>query len=304
MYHLKQKITPFLWFEDQAEEAVDFYVSIFNNSKVITVNRYGGGPLKGKVLSEEFQLEGQQFMAVDGGPEYTFTPAVSFFVNCVNERLLVQYYNKLSAGGSVLMPLKRYSFSDKYAWVKDKFGVTWQLYLDRHTPIIMPCLMFICDKHGKTEEAINFYTSIFEKSAVLSIAHYDIHDDAPGGTIKHGRFLLHNQEFLAFDSHQDHDFSFTGAISFYVNCEGQEEVDDLWDALSQDGEIMQSGWLADKYGVTWQIIPSVLPQMLSDPDPEKVKRVIKAMLKMKKIDIGDLRRAYEEVEEKRITNPR
>ena len=140
----------------------------------------------------------------------------------------------------------------------------------------------------------SFYTSIFEKSAVLSIAHYDIHDDAPGGTIKHGRFLLHNQEFLAFDSHQDHDFSITGAISFYVDCEGQEEVDVLWEKLSENGEIMQCGWLKDKYGVTWQIIPSVLPQMLADPDPIKSKRVNDAMLKMRKIDIGKLRNAYKE----------
>lgn len=294
MYFLKQKITPFLWFEDGAEEAINYYVSIFDDSKIISINRHKQGPLKNKMLTGEFQLEGQQFMALDGGPYFTFTPAVSFFVNCANERKLNRYYTQLVDGGSVLMPLKKYPFGEKYAWVKDKYGVSWQLYLDSHTPNILPCIMFICEKHGKTEAAINFYTSIFEKSAVLSIAHYDIHDDAPGGTIKHGRFLLHNQEFLAFDSHQDHDFSITGAISFYVDCEGQEEVDVLWEKLSENGEIMQCGWLKDKYGVTWQIIPSVLPQMLADPDPIKSKRVNDAMLKMRKIDIGKLRNAYKE----------
>jgi len=227
MFHLEQKITPFLWFVEQVEEAMDFYVSIFNNSRVISINRYEEGPFKGKVLTGEFQLEGQKFMALDGGPEFKFTPAVSFFVNCINEYILDHYYTKLTEGGSVRMPLKKYPFSEKYAWVEDKYGVSWQLILDRHTPIIMPSLMFICDKHGKTEEAIKFYTSIFDKSAILSIAHYDVNDEAPGDTIKHGRFLLYNQEFLAFDSHQDHDFSMTGAISFYVNCEDQEEVDTL-----------------------------------------------------------------------------
>lgn len=294
MFQLKQKITPFLWFEDSAEEAIDFYVAIFNNSRVISINRYEEGPLKGKVKAGEFELEGQQFIAMDGGPEFTFTPAVSFFVSCASEVGLDHYYTQLSEGGSVLRPLNKYPFGEKFAWVTDKYGISWQLYLDNHTPNIMPYLMFICGQHGKTEEAINFYTSIFDKSAILSIAHYDVHDDAPGGTIKHGRFLLQNQEFLAFDSHHDLDFSITGAISFYVDCEIQEEVDFLWDALSQEGEIMQCGWVADKFGVTWQIIPSALPQMLSDPDPEKAKSVREAMLKMKKIDIGDLKKAYEE----------
>ena len=292
MHYIKQKITPFLWFEDAAEEAMNFYVSIFDNAKIISAKRYDEGPQKGKLLTGEFQLEGQQFMALDGGPEFQFTPAVSFFVNCASEGKLNHYYEQLIKGGSVLMPLQKYPFSEKYAWIADQYGVSWQLYLDMHTPNIMPSLMFICDQHGKTEEAINFYTSIFEKSAILSLAHYDIHDKAPGNTVKHGRFLLHNQEFLAFDSHQDHDFSMTGAISFYVDCEGQEEVDELWHALSKDGEIMQCGWLTDKYGVTWQIVPSVLPQMLSDPDPGKTKRVRDAMLKMKKIDISALETVY------------
>lgn len=292
MYHINQKITPFLWFDDNAEEAINYYVSIFDDSKINGITRYEEGLQKGKVLTGEFQLEGQHFMALDGGPEFTFTPAVSFFVNCANERKLNRYYMQLVDEGSVLMPLKKYPFGEKYAWVTDKYGVSWQLYLDGHTPNILPSIMFICDKHGKTEEAIKFYTSIFEKSAILSIAHYDIHDEAPGGTIKHGRFLLHNQEFLAFDSHQDHDFSITGAISFYVNCDGQKEVDALWDKLSQNGEVVQCGWLKDKYGVMWQIIPSILPQMLSDPDPDKAKRVMEAMLKMKKIDIPALHEAF------------
>ena len=292
MVHLQQKITPFLWFEEDAEGAMDFYVSIFDDSKVVSINRYEEGPLKGKVLTGEFQLEGQQFLALDGGSESSFTPAVSFFVNCSSKNKLLHYYQKLVEGGSVLMPLKKYPFSEIYAWVTDKYGVSWQLYLDSHTPIIMPSLMFICDQHGKTDQAIKFYTSIFDRSAILSIAHYDVNDEAPKGTIKHGHFLLYNQEFLAFDSHQDHDFSLTGAISFYVNCESQEEVDSLWSVLSQDGEIMECGWLSDKFGVTWQIIPSVLPQMLSDPNPDKTKRVMDAMLRMKKIDIPLLQEAY------------
>ncbi len=156
----KQKITPFLWFDNQAEEAMNFYVSIFKNSKVLSVDRYGeAGPRpKGTVMTTSFELEGQGFMALNGGPEYKFTEAISFF----------------------------------------------------------------------------------------------------------------------------------------VNCETQAEVDDLWERLSAGGEKGPCGWLKDKYGVSWQIVPTVLAEMLSDPDPGRSQRVMRAMLQMKKIDINALKRAYEQ----------
>ena len=155
-----QKITPFLWFDDQAEEAMNFYVSIFKNSKIVSVNRYGeAGPgPKGKVMTATFQLNGQEFMALNGGPEFRFTEAISFF----------------------------------------------------------------------------------------------------------------------------------------VNCETQQEVDELWQKLSEGGEKGQCGWLKDKYGVSWQIIPTALGQLLGDKDPKKSQNVMQAMLQMTKIDIATLRRAYEQ----------
>jgi len=155
-----QKITPFLWFNDQAEEAMNFYTSVFRNSKIGRISRYGkGGPgPEGKVMSATFQLEGQEFMALNGGPQFTFTPAISFF----------------------------------------------------------------------------------------------------------------------------------------VNCETQQAVDELWQKLSAGGEPGRCGWLKDKYGVSWQIIPSALGQMLQDKDPEKSKRVMQAMLQMSKIEIQGLKQAYEQ----------
>jgi len=154
-----QKITPFLWFNDQAEEAMNFYISIFKNSKAGAISRYGeGGPgPKGSVMSASFELEGLKFNALNGGPYYSFTPAISFF----------------------------------------------------------------------------------------------------------------------------------------VNCEDQDEVDYLWDKLSDGGKIMQCGWLTDKFGVTWQIIPEILGKLLGDPDAQKSKRVMQAMMKMVKIDSEALQRAYE-----------
>jgi predicted 3-demethylubiquinone-9 3-methyltransferase (glyoxalase superfamily) len=153
-----QKITPFLWFDNQAEEAIKFYTSVFKNSKIESINRYQDGPMKGKVLTGVFQLEGQRFMALDGGPQ----------------------------------------------------------------------------------------------------------------------------------------FEFTEAISFYVNCSSQEEVDYLWDKLLDGGEEQMCGWLKDKYGVAWQIIPAALPELLNDPDPAKSQRVMEAMLQMKKIEVPKLKEAYEQ----------
>ena len=154
------KITPFLWFDDRAEQAMNFYVSVFKNSKIGSVSRYGeGGPgPKGTVMSATFQLDGQEFMALNGGPQYTFTPAISFF----------------------------------------------------------------------------------------------------------------------------------------VNCETQEEVDELWEKLSEGGEKGRCGWLKDKYGLSWQIIPSTLGKLLQDKDAEKARKVMNAMLQMDKIDIGRLKLAYEQ----------
>jgi predicted 3-demethylubiquinone-9 3-methyltransferase (glyoxalase superfamily) len=159
-----QKITPFLWFDDQAEDAMNFYISIFKNSKVLNVNRYGeegagvSGRPKGSVMTASFLLDGQQFVALNGGPVFKFTPA----------------------------------------------------------------------------------------------------------------------------------------ISFVVNCETQEEVDELWEKLSAGGEEGQCAWLTDKFGVSWQIVPNELGKLLSDPDPVKAGRVMQAMLRMKKIDIAGLKRAYEQ----------
>jgi predicted 3-demethylubiquinone-9 3-methyltransferase (glyoxalase superfamily) len=155
-----QKITPYLWFDGQAEEAMNFYVSTFNDAKVLHVTRYGEGSrgAAGSVMTATFQLEGQQFVALNGGPEYTFTPAISFF----------------------------------------------------------------------------------------------------------------------------------------VNCETQAEVDALWAKLTEGGEEGPCGWLTDKFGISWQIIPKTLMELLSDPDPEKSQRVMQAMFQMKKIDIAGLRQAYEQ----------
>lgn len=153
---------------------------------------------------------------------------------------------------------------------------------------ITPFLWF----DGKAEEAARFYVSVFKKAKMGIVSRYGEAGPGPKGTAMSATFQLEGQEFMALNGGPV--FTFSPAISFFVNCASQEEVDDLWEKLSAGGEKQQCGWLKDKYGVSWQIIPTVLGELLSDPDREKSQRVMKAMLGMTKIEISGLKRAFEQ----------
>jgi predicted 3-demethylubiquinone-9 3-methyltransferase (glyoxalase superfamily) len=152
---------------------------------------------------------------------------------------------------------------------------------------ITPFLWF----DGKAEEAMKFYVSIFKNSKVGSVTRYGEEGPGPEGTVMSATFQLDGQEFFALNGGPQ--FTFSPAISFFVNCETQQEIDELWEKLSEGGEKQRCGWLKDKYGLSWQIIPSVLSQMLQDKDADKSRRVMKAMLQMDKIDIKTLKEAYD-----------
>lgn len=150
---------------------------------------------------------------------------------------------------------------------------------------ITPFLWF----DNNAEEAMNFYTSVFKNSKIVSVSRYGESGPGPKGAVMTGTFQLDGQEFMALNGGPL--FTFSPAISFFVKCETQPEIDELWDKLSEGGEKQRCGWLKDKYGVSWQIIPTALGQMLNDPDPAKSKRVMTAMLQMDKIDIERLKQA-------------
>src|SRR5882672_9857251 len=152
---------------------------------------------------------------------------------------------------------------------------------------ISPFLWF----DGKAEEAMNFYVSVFKNSKVVSVSRYGEGGPGPKGTVMSATFELEGQRFLALNGGPH--FTFSPAISFFVNCETQQEVDELWEKLSEGGEKQRCGWLKDKYGLSWQIIPSALGKLLQDKDAEKAKRVMKAMLQMDKIEIQRLKQAYD-----------
>lgn len=152
---------------------------------------------------------------------------------------------------------------------------------------ISPCLWF----DGKAEEATNFYCSVFKNSKVVNTMRYGDAGPGPKGSVLAVTFELEGQEFMALNGGPQ--FHFTPAISLFVKCQTQQEVDALWDKLLEGGQAQQCGWLTDKYGVSWQIVPTVLGEMLQDPDPQKSKRVMEAMMGMVRLDIERLKRAYD-----------
>jgi predicted 3-demethylubiquinone-9 3-methyltransferase (glyoxalase superfamily) len=196
------------------------------------------------------------------------------------------------------MPLYKYPFSEKYGWIQDKYGLSWQLILTNpegeERPSIVPQLMFTGEQSGNAEEGLHFYLSIFKDVKQGHIARYPKGmEPEKEGTIMFSDFSLENQWFAAMDSARDHNFNFNEAISFMVYCDTQEEIDYYWEKLSVVPEAEQCGWLKDKYGLPWQIVPSEMDEMMSKGTPEQLKRVTKAFLKMKKFDLAELRKAYE-----------
>lgn len=294
-----QKITPNLWFGGNAREAAEFYVSIFPESELTGSSSYPHEgladfqkDLAGKDLTIEFTLAGHEFVAINAGPEFVFNPSVSFMLNfdpSVEENAAVHLdalWEKLAAGGKVLMELGEYPYSKRYGWVQDKYGLSWQLMLTNPQgdprPFIVPSLLFTDGNVNRAEEAISFYTSLFDDSAVGTMAHYLVQTGpAQEGAVMFADFTLAGQWFAAMDSGVAQDFSFNEAISFSVACRDQEEIDSFWRQLSHVPEAEQCGWCKDQFGLSWQIVPKDIEECMAKPD------AFAHLMEMKKIVIAD-----------------
>ena len=296
-----QKIVPHLWFDTQAKEAAEFYVLAFGkNSKITGITTLHDTP-SGDVDSITFELLGHSFMAISAGPHFKINPSISFFVQIEHAEEVNRIWNELVEGGEVMMPLDKYPWSERYGWLQDSFGLTWQISLgdkkDTGGQFITPCLMFTGDVYGKAEEAINLYTSIFKKAEVEGILRFE-KDEAPDkeGNVKHAQFRLEGQNFMIMESAHDHGFSFNEAVSLMVNCDTQDEIDYYWDKLKTGGDpnAQQCGWLKDRYGVSWQVAPRLLGEMISKGTRQQVNRVTQTFLPMKKLDIAALQKAYQQ----------
>lgn len=298
-----QKIVPHLWFDREAVEAAEFYTSLFPDSQITSSITLSDTP-SGDTDVVSFRLWGYSFMAISAGPLFKFNPSVSFMVNFDPSRdreaatRINDVWAKLADGGKVLMPLDKYPFSDRYGWIQDKYGLSWQLILTdpkgEARPPIIPNLLFVGDVCGKAEEATDFYLTVFKDTGRGTIARYPsgMEPDREG-TFMFSDFRLQGQWFAAMDSAREHGYGFNEAVSLMVNCDTQEEIDYLWEKLSAVPEAEQCGWLKDPFGLSWQISPTILNELMHDPDTEKVARVTRAFIQMKKFDIAKLTEAYE-----------
>jgi len=292
----KQKIAPHLWFDSQAKEAAALYTSAFPNSAINNIAAIHDTP-SGDVDIVNIELSGQEFTLLSAGPLFKFTPAVSFLIACESNEEVEAFWSTLSEGGAALMELGKYPFSENYGWTQDRYGLSWQVMAMGERTVtqkIIPTLMFVGDVCGQAEDAVNFYASVFNDSRLGAVMRYEKGDDPDtAGTIKHASFTLEGQEFAAMDSAGSHSFGFNEAISLMVYCENQQEIDHYWEKLSAVPAAEQCGWLKDKYGLSWQIVPTAMNKMLEDKDEKAVARVTEAFLKMKKFDLEELKKAYE-----------
>jgi predicted 3-demethylubiquinone-9 3-methyltransferase (glyoxalase superfamily) len=294
-------ITPHLWFDKEAKEAAEFYVSNIPDSKVKNIKTLRNTP-SGDCDIVSFELAGQPFMSISAGPLFKFNPSVSFHLACTTKNEVDALWEKFSKGGKVLMELGEYPFSERYGWLEDKYGLSWQIIYTGDDPIkqrITPVLTFVGGVAGKAEEAINFYVSVFSpddnqgKSNAQVLARYGKGEEPDKeGTVRYAQFTLRGQEFGAMDSAHSHNFAFNEAISFMVYCDTQKEIDYYWKKLSSDPNSEQCGWLKDKFGLSWQIVPTVMDEMMKTGSEQQMARVTKAFLKMKKFDIAELQEAY------------
>jgi len=283
----EQKIVPHLWFDKEAVEAAEFYIDIFPNSKITHKSVIKNTP-SGDCDIVGFRLLDFQFMSISAGPLFKFNPSISFMVGCETKEEIDKYWNKLANKGEVLMPLDKYPFSEKYGWIQDKYGVSWQLILitsEEERPKIVPSLLFTGDIYGKAGESVDFYLSIFKNSKLGNRIHYGPNQEPnKKGTVMFSDFKLEDVWIASMDGAGEHKFKFNEAISLMVNCKDQSEINYLWEKLSHFPESEQCGWIKDKYGVSWQIVPKNMGELMKT----NIEETTPIMLKMKKIIIKDL----------------
>jgi predicted 3-demethylubiquinone-9 3-methyltransferase (glyoxalase superfamily) len=277
---MKKPITPCLWFDNQAQEAAAFYCAQFAHAKIVAQSPF----------VSEIEVSGQHITLLDGGPMYKPNASISFYYICETREEIKRIWEAFKKEGKILMPLNAYPWSEQYGWINDKYGVAWQLALGKIEEVgqkITPSFMFTGKQYGRAEEAIKLYTSIFKNANVEGILRY-AKNETPDteGKVKHAQVAMNGQKFMFVDSAESHDFTFSEGVSLTVHCETQDEIDYYWKNLTQDGSESMCGWLKDKFGVSWQIIPTILSKLMTDP--KKAGKAAQAFMQMRKFDIEKL----------------
>lgn len=303
---MTQKIVPSLWFDNQAVEVAEYYVELFDNSRIVSSTRYPDvgqeihGQVAGTTLTVTIELNGFNFILMNGGPAFQVNPSISFILNFNAahfddpDAALHRYWDALTVDGETRMPLGDYGFSPKFGWVTDKFGVSWHLMLTddawAQRPFVVPEMMFGGEVSNQAREAIEFYTSVFEAASMGTLTEYPrAFASVKAGSVAFVDFELAGTALAAMDSPVPNPVAFSEGVSLIVNCETQDEIDRYWNALSAVPEAEQCGWLKDRYGVSWQVVPESLGIGFNDDDPATYRDNFKVLMGMGKIDMSKLR---------------
>lgn len=277
---MKEKITPCLWYNGQAKEAAALYCSVFANAKITAQSP----------IVTSIDVSGQSLTLLDGGPMYTPNPSISFYYMCETEAELDRIWKAFSKEGFVLMGLDKYPWSEKYGWISDKFNVSWQFALTNPKEIkqkITPFFTLTRGNYGRADEAIELYSRIFKNVKVQRIQRYGQNEQPDQeGKVRHAIISIGNQDLMLMESAHPHNFGFSEGISLTIHCENQQEIDYYWDNLTEGGAESMCGWLKDKFGVSWQIIPVVLNKIMSDP--AKAGKAAQAFMSMRKLNIEQI----------------
>jgi predicted 3-demethylubiquinone-9 3-methyltransferase (glyoxalase superfamily) len=276
---MKKQIYPCLWFDNQAKEAATFYCSIFKNSKIISETQ----------VVTSFKLNGKQILGLNGGPMFQISPSISFVVNCDSVVEANRVWDALIDGGHAMMEIDNYPWSERYGWLIDKFNMTWQISSTGKGDgklRFLPCFLFTDKKFGKAGEAIKFYSSVFENATTNAMVLHP-ENDPNEGKVMYSEFSINGSDFIAMDGPGEHNFDFNEGVSLVLECENQKEIDYYWEKLTVGGEESMCGWLKDKFGVSWQIIPAILPKLMADP--KKAPGVFESFKNMRKLEIDKLK---------------
>jgi predicted 3-demethylubiquinone-9 3-methyltransferase (glyoxalase superfamily) len=277
---MNNNIHPCIWYNGNAKAAAEFYCGLFPDSKITTDSS----------MVVKWELAGQTFMGLNGGPMFTTNASISFLVICEDDAEINMLWEKLSEGGIIKMPLNKYDWSERYGFLEDKFGLAWQIMKGKYSDVnqkITPTLLFVGKSFGKAEAAVNYYTQVIKPSSVDGILLYAENEGPAAGSVKHSQFILDGKVFMAMDGYGDHTFAFNEGISFVVECKDQDEIDYFWNTLTSDGgQESMCGWLKDKFGLSWQIIPKNIGAIMMDP--VNGQKSMQALMQMKKINIAGL----------------
>ena len=264
-----------LWFNDNAKDAAEFYRTVFSSSY---------DSISESSMAVHYSLFGRKIMHLNGGPHFKINPAISLYVELSDNIKLQEIWDKLVDGGKISIDIN--SSNEKYGWCEDKYGVNWHLVKSHdENQNVTPHLMFTGPNFGKAKEAMHFYTSMFNRSKIIS--EYDEIDANVSRRTKFSKFELNGSLFNVMDSNEQHDFNFNEAVSIMIHVDTQEEIDYYWEVFERDGgKPGRCGWIKDKYGVSWQVIPSILGKLMSNPDT--AQKTSSAFLRMNKFIISDL----------------